>query len=86
MRNIFAKRKSPNSLTFGAKILVKAAIVLVTLCCVLPFIMILSASFSDEMAIKVAGVGFFPKDFSLEAYRFILQYPEEIVNAYAISL
>lgn len=46
---------------------------LITAICVLPFVHLLALSFSSEMATAAGEVNLLPKDFSVEAYRFLLQ-------------
>ncbi|MGL6174691.1 MAG: carbohydrate ABC transporter permease [Cellulosilyticaceae bacterium] len=45
----------------------------VTVVCVLPFIHLLALSLSSDLATAAGEVGLLPKDFSLEAYKFLLQ-------------
>ncbi|ODM12092.1 L-arabinose transport system permease protein AraQ [Eisenbergiella tayi] len=59
---------------------------LVALICLLPFIMLVSGSFSSEQAIRFTGYGMLPKDFTLEAYKVVFKYPEKIVRAYRVSI
>ncbi|HHV13747.1 MAG TPA: carbohydrate ABC transporter permease [Clostridiales bacterium] len=53
--------------------------------CILPFLLLVSSSFSSENALIRYGYNFFPKEFSLDAYRYILQKSEVIFNAYGIT-
>ena len=46
---------------------------LITLMCLIPFVMILSGSFSSEEAIIQNGFSLLPQDFSLEAYKTVLR-------------
>ena len=57
-------------------------IILTTLLCLLPFIMIVSASFSSEDAILRNGFSVFPQEFTLEAYRNVFEKPAVILRAY----
>ena len=50
---------------------------LVAIICLLPFIMLISGSFSSEQAIRFTGYGLLPKEFTLEAYRIVFKYPEK---------
>ena len=59
---------------------------LVALVCLLPFIMLISGSFSSEQAIRFTGYGLLPKDFTLEAYRIVFKYPQKIARAYGVSI
>lgn len=59
---------------------------LFALFCLLPFVMMLSASFSSEAAIRRSGFGLFPKDFSLAAYEWIFQAPRQIIGSYIVTI
>lgn len=61
-------------------------VAIMALICVLPFIMLVSGSFSSEQAIRFSGFGLFPKDFSIEAYKIIFKTPEKILRAYGVSI
>ncbi|MFC5433559.1 carbohydrate ABC transporter permease [Microbacterium suwonense] len=61
-------------------------ITLFTLFCLLPFVMIVSASISSEAAIRTDGFGLIPKDFSLAAYDLIFQAPKQIIGAYTVTI
>lgn len=54
--------------------------------CLVPFLLIVAASFSSEEAIAVNGFSLFPQDFSLEAYRMIFRFPETVLRAYGVSI
>lgn len=54
--------------------------------CLLPFIMMISASFSDENAITAQGIGLLPRDFSVSAYRLIFKSPDSLVGAYVVTI
>ena len=41
------------------------------ICCIIPFIIIVSSSFTSEAAIREFGVQIFPKDFTMEAYKMV---------------
>ena len=54
--------------------------------CLFPFILVISGSLSSEDAILKEGYGILPKDFSLEAYRFIADNPKSVINAYGVTI
>jgi len=56
------------------------------LLCILPFILLISGSFTSETTIALHGYGLFPRDFSLEAYRILFKNPIDIVRAYGVSI
>lgn len=51
----------------------------------LPFMIILAVSFSTESSINKYGYQFWPKEFSLEAYRFIFK-TGTVARAYSVSI
>ena len=68
------------------KILCYAVVIVVSLACMIPFIMLISGSFSSEQAIRFEGYGILPKDFSLEAYKLIFKTPGTVIRAYGVSI
>lgn len=56
------------------------------LLCTLPFIMIVSGSFSSNTAIMQQGYSLLPREFSLESYQAIFREPEIIGRSYLVSI
>jgi multiple sugar transport system permease protein/putative aldouronate transport system permease protein len=84
-----AKRPHPMKLDRSDLILRIVSYTVVTLFalfCLLPFVMMLSASFSSEAAIRRTGFGLLPKDFSLEAYAWIFQAPRQVIGSYIVTI
>ncbi len=65
-------------------VLVNIAIIIFCIICIVPFVMLISISLSDESSIQ-EGYSLFIKDFSLDAYKFVFQNPTQILNAYKIT-
>jgi putative aldouronate transport system permease protein len=61
-------------------------IILIALFCLLPFILIISASLTEESAIFKYGYNFIPNKFSLEAYEILLKVPLEIIRSFGITI
>ncbi|MBB3110932.1 putative aldouronate transport system permease protein [Paenibacillus phyllosphaerae] len=63
-------------------------ILLSVLCilCIIPFILLISASFSTENDILTDGYGFIPKHFSLDAYNYLIGNISTIGKAYGITV
>jgi putative aldouronate transport system permease protein len=61
-------------------------VTLFTVFCALPFIMIVSASFSSEGAIMREGFGLLPKEFTLSAYEYIFRAPRQIIGSYVVTI
>lgn len=54
--------------------------------CLLPFVMVISASLSSERAIQIHGFSLLPRDFTLDAYRSVFQNPGVILRAYTVTI
>ena len=69
-----------------AKGSVHLVLIILSLLCLLPFVMILSVSFTSEAGIQANGYGLIPSDFSLEAYQYIFKNPTEVISAYTTTI
>jgi len=58
----------------------------VAVSCLLPFILIISASFSSEAAIQRNGFSIFPQDPTFEAYRQVFNQPDVVTRAYMVTI
>ena len=65
-----------------------AHMIMITLCILvlLPFMVLLMSSFTDETTAIVNGYSLFPEKFSLEAYKYIINRFDVIGRAYAITI
>ena len=63
-------------------------IILIILCfCVIaPFVILVSASFSDEKSLALQGYGLLPRNPSLDAYKFVFKNPKIILDAYVVTI
>ncbi|MDD3279392.1 MAG: carbohydrate ABC transporter permease [Lachnospiraceae bacterium] len=59
---------------------------LITLACLLPFIMLVSGSFTSEHAIRFGGYSLLPREFTTEAYQLIFKTPMAVIKAYGVSI
>src|SRR5690606_15810915 len=57
-----------------------------SLLCLIPFILVISPSFTSESYIIQNGYTLWPQDFSLEAYTLILKEPSAIIRSYAVTI
>lgn len=69
-------------MTKWGNIIVHIILILVSLACLLPFLLVLSVSLTAESSLVVDGFRLIPKKLSLEAYEFIFRSPGEIISAY----
>jgi len=63
-----------------------AIFIIVSAACILPFILLITASFTDEQTIIRNGYSFFPEKFSLYAYEYLFRSSDSIFRAYGISI
>lgn len=57
-----------------------------SLICILPFLLLIGISFTEETVIKNGGYNLIPKVFSTEAYKFIFRDPSSLINAYGVTI
>lgn len=60
--------------------------ILLTLACVLPILLVLGISFTDEQSLMMEGYHFIPKVFSLEAYKYVFSGASSVVQAYGVTI
>jgi putative aldouronate transport system permease protein len=56
-----------------------------SLCCLLPFVLVLGTSLTAENSIQKYGFNFWPKDFSTFAYKIVFENPDYVVGAYGVT-
>ncbi len=82
--------ESHHILTRGEKTeqtLLHIVLAVFALCAVLPFILLLSSSFSDEQTIKTLGYSFWPREWSTYAYEYLFKANgASILRAYSVTL
>lgn len=60
--------------------------VLFALSFLLPFVLIISASFTQEDVLLSEGYKLIPGSFSLEAYRYVFRSPQQLINSYKVTI
>jgi putative aldouronate transport system permease protein len=60
--------------------------ILCTIACVLPLLIVFSASITDEKTVTMYGYSLIPRDFSLEAYKYIFKNIMVVVRAYGVTM
>ncbi len=61
-------------------------ILIVTVLCILPLILVVSGSLSSQNSIVKYGYSFLPREFSLDAYKVAFYHPEAILRAYGVTI
>lgn len=54
--------------------------------CFLPFVMVVSASFTSSINLSIHGFGLFPPEVSLTAYKYLFSNPKQIIDGYKITI
>ncbi len=76
-------KKSASTIVF--EVVTYTLLAIGSIVCVLPFIMILSGSFSDNRTILVEGYSLLPQNFTIEAYKTVFKAPQDILQAYKMT-
>ncbi|RKW37438.1 MAG: carbohydrate ABC transporter permease, partial [Lachnospiraceae bacterium] len=78
------KKISKADVGFG--IFAYSILIFLSLCCLIPFLFIISGAFSSEQSILEHGFSLIPLEYSLEAFRAVFAVPENIFNAYGVTI
>ena len=68
------------------QVVINTVLIILSLMCVMPFILLLSSSITSETALVKTGYRFWPTEIDLSAYKYLLMDSRSIVRGYAISL
>lgn len=66
--------------------LAHVVMIFVCLMTLIPFIIMISSSFSEEVKILADGYSIFPRGFSLDAYKYIFQNAAVVFRAYGVTI
>src|SRR5699024_5160662 len=61
-------------------------LILLSIASIVPFVILIASSFTAEEALVRHGYNFIPAEFSMDAYRYLIQSSSEIVRAYGITI
>lgn len=59
---------------------------ILSLLCIIPLWLVVSASLTAENVLTLHGYGLFPKEFSLDAYRYILNDSKQLFDSYVVTI
>lgn len=60
--------------------------IILCLSCILPLVIVLSSSVSNEVSLIKSGYSLIPRDLSLKAYQYIFNDPRTVLNAYVATI
>jgi putative aldouronate transport system permease protein len=69
-----------------SKFLIHLMFCIVTLCMVVPFVLVISISFTEESSIIEHGYQLIPSEFSTKAYDYIFKAPILLLRAYGVTI
>lgn len=69
-----------------ANIPVNIFFILFSLCFILPFVLIISSSISDEQSLLTNGYQLIPSKISFAAYEYVAKSPGQLLNSYKITI
>ncbi|OPH59912.1 sugar ABC transporter permease [Paenibacillus ferrarius] len=61
-------------------------LLLTSIACIIPIVLVLTASLTSENTILTKGYSLFPSAITLEAYRFVFKNPVQIINSYIVTI
>ena len=70
----------------GSQIALHIIFLIMVMMYIIPFLMVISVSFSDEMSLIVDGYRLWPAKFSTKAYEMIFSDPTQIINSYRTTI
>ncbi len=73
-------------MTVGEGILIYTPVILFVIMCLVPFVVLISSSFTDSDYLKYNGATLIPHGFTLAAYKTVFLRPSEILTAYGVSI
>jgi putative aldouronate transport system permease protein len=69
-----------------SQIILNAILIVITLLFLVPLIVVISASLTNDIALTKNGYKLWPSQFSLDAYTYILNNPFQMLQAYGVTL
>ncbi|MHB8063391.1 MAG: carbohydrate ABC transporter permease [Ruminiclostridium sp.] len=78
--------KSMNSIKPFWNGLFNLMFILYSIACIIPLVLVIAVSFTDERTIATGGYNFIPKVFSVEAYKWVFKSGDAIIRAYGLSI
>ncbi|MDQ0193778.1 carbohydrate ABC transporter permease [Paenibacillus wynnii] len=80
------RRKRGNTDRLVLSIIGYLTLTLLAVFCIIPFILVVSSSLSEESTIIEKGFQLIPSNFSTEAYSLLFKFPAEMLRAYGVTI
>ncbi|OZQ70576.1 sugar ABC transporter permease [Paenibacillus sp. VTT E-133280] len=62
------------------------SLIVLAILCIFPFVLVVSSSLTEESKILTEGYQFIPTAFSTEAYSILFKYPDQMIQAYMVTI
>lgn len=69
-----------------SKTIIHLIFIFASLACILPLILVVSVSLTDENSLMMEGYHFIPRVFSLAAYRYVFSGAASVIKAYGVTI
>lgn len=86
MKTTKIKEKNLNGISPTANVILNIFFILYSALCIIPFLLIVGISVSDEHSLLTYGYHIIPKHFSDAAYRFVTSESRALLNSYGITI
>jgi len=80
------RKFNANEISTGTNAVINTVFWIYSALCVIPLLIVIAVSFSDEKSVTVSGYKLWPDKFSFGAYDFLLNDWKPIVNSYGVSI
>jgi len=68
------------------KIVLHIVFILLSLMCIIPLLLVVSISVSDEMSLMLEGYHLIPRQINLDSYRYVFSGAGSVLNAYGVTI
>ena len=69
-----------------SRIFIHAIFILLSLACIIPLLLVVSISLTEERSLMVDGYHFWPKVFSIDAYHYVFSGASSVLRAYGVTI
>lgn len=80
------KKYQINSVSSATNLVINLIFILYAIICIIPFLLIIAVSFTEEKTLFYYGYSFFPKAFSTKSYEFLFKDFDFVLRAYGITI
>ena len=75
-----------NSISKKTNFVINVFFIILSALCIIPFVLVVIISLTSEQSLQLNGYRFWPKEWSLEAYKYIFASGSNILRAYGITI